>query len=528
MRRVDSERVEVSQDCVVRPDDQHAFSAGVSRIRVALRAENWVKQFCMQPLSSIGTWRGFMRNKAMKSTVLSVAGSAGDGLGKRAKNTTKSIEEEIIPALGALDRHDRPEAGGAPVAMEIAPEPPIVRSVETMRSLLARGEYRSVLANYWISSVLGAKESGLVGMQQAAELAAQAFLNLRASDHNFEWPALVQLLILDLSAPSRLDSKVLLFSVVAASTKLAKRDESLQKLIAEITGSPDADVSVPWFFLKRGLFSEAVFSFERLLSTGVLGINDSWKYVTCLIAALDRNSKGEIESVAASLKRFGIGGKVLVQFFEEIKTTLLRFGCFSSVFALADLLGVMDGRRNGEDVRGDLWRELGPRIAFGRRMLGQRVASNGESDAPGSQCNVALERNLDEGWQLPGFDAKFYCQRIGIPFGTEIGMIHRHYIRVGSFRGISPNVMFDERRYLSTYHDVARAVAGREFASGYIHYLLYGAAEGRDPNGSFNEGVERKKLEEAGRLKEKVRHHAGGGDESFVCCFDRFLQQRGF
>ncbi|RDC71405.1 glycosyltransferase [Rhodovulum sp. 12E13] len=44
---------------------------------------------------------------------------------------------------------------------------------------------------------------------------------------------------------------------------------------------------------------------------------------------------------------------------------------------------------------------------------------------------------------------------------------------------IAPHPFFDERAYLAAYPDVAAAVAGGHFASGYEHFLLHGHEEGR-------------------------------------------------
>ena len=44
---------------------------------------------------------------------------------------------------------------------------------------------------------------------------------------------------------------------------------------------------------------------------------------------------------------------------------------------------------------------------------------------------------------------------------------------------IAPHPFFDESAYLASYPDVAAAVAGGQFASGYEHFLLHGHEEGR-------------------------------------------------
>jgi glycosyltransferase involved in cell wall biosynthesis len=44
---------------------------------------------------------------------------------------------------------------------------------------------------------------------------------------------------------------------------------------------------------------------------------------------------------------------------------------------------------------------------------------------------------------------------------------------------IAPHPFFDERAYLASYPDVAAAVAGGQFSSGYEHFLLHGHEEGR-------------------------------------------------
>ena len=48
---------------------------------------------------------------------------------------------------------------------------------------------------------------------------------------------------------------------------------------------------------------------------------------------------------------------------------------------------------------------------------------------------------------------------------------------------------FDEAAYLAAYPDVAREVAQGKLDSGLEHYLKYGAAEGRSPNGSHASGL---------------------------------------
>jgi hypothetical protein len=44
---------------------------------------------------------------------------------------------------------------------------------------------------------------------------------------------------------------------------------------------------------------------------------------------------------------------------------------------------------------------------------------------------------------------------------------------------LMPPPDFDEKGYLEQYADVAKAVAGGRFTSGFDHYIKHGRAEGR-------------------------------------------------
>jgi len=61
-----------------------------------------------------------------------------------------------------------------------------------------------------------------------------------------------------------------------------------------------------------------------------------------------------------------------------------------------------------------------------------------------------------------------------------------HFAQFGLAEGRAPNPFYDEAWYLSTYDDVAGAVAEGGLASGLQHYALYGAAEHRAPGPLFD------------------------------------------
>lgn len=74
---------------------------------------------------------------------------------------------------------------------------------------------------------------------------------------------------------------------------------------------------------------------------------------------------------------------------------------------------------------------------------------------------------------------------------------------------------FNETEYLAQYPDVAAAVAARQFASGWQHYVLYGKKEGRNPNLCFNEAL---------YLTYNLDVAAAVSANQFVCGWDHYVQ----
>ena len=116
-----------------------------------------------------------------------------------------------------------------------------------------------------------------------------------------------------------------------------------------------------------------------------------------------------------------------------------------------------------------------------------------------------------------GFDTAYYLrenQDVATALASEaISSAFAHYIVFGRSEGrtpvdpltgliegisLTPRVevdllasnggaeLFDESYYLANNADVAAALAGRAFKSGREHFILYGAAEGRNPSESFD------------------------------------------
>ena len=79
----------------------------------------------------------------------------------------------------------------------------------------------------------------------------------------------------------------------------------------------------------------------------------------------------------------------------------------------------------------------------------------------------------------------------------------------------SANPLFSERYYLTTYQDVARAVAAGTIASGYQHFLAWGNAEGRNPSAYFDEGF---------YLAKNADVRAAVASGAFASGFDHFMK----
>lgn len=60
-----------------------------------------------------------------------------------------------------------------------------------------------------------------------------------------------------------------------------------------------------------------------------------------------------------------------------------------------------------------------------------------------------------------------------------------HYRLHGIHEGRDPNAGFSETAYLTLHPDVAAALAAGQFANGYAHFLAFGRAEGRSPDGRY-------------------------------------------
>lgn len=87
-----------------------------------------------------------------------------------------------------------------------------------------------------------------------------------------------------------------------------------------------------------------------------------------------------------------------------------------------------------------------------------------------------VEREFNPHWYLTAYPAVAHEIAQGLyadPF--------EHYLRVGHAEGRSPNGDFDESFYLKQYPDVAAAVRNRGVACGFHHFLQHGRGENRLP-----------------------------------------------
>jgi len=78
------------------------------------------------------------------------------------------------------------------------------------------------------------------------------------------------------------------------------------------------------------------------------------------------------------------------------------------------------------------------------------------------------------------FDASFYLESNPDVAGAGINPLV-HYLTWGAAEGRDPNPLFDPSYYLESNPDVAGAGINP-----LVHYLTWGAAEGRDPKALFD------------------------------------------
>jgi glycosyltransferase involved in cell wall biosynthesis len=86
-------------------------------------------------------------------------------------------------------------------------------------------------------------------------------------------------------------------------------------------------------------------------------------------------------------------------------------------------------------------------------------------------------------WPHVPFNETWYSARYGHVI-SQMNDVHAkgpftHYIVSGSVFGFDGIQDFDEQTYLDDHPDVSRSVKEREILSGYYHYVMYGASEGR-------------------------------------------------
>jgi hypothetical protein len=80
-----------------------------------------------------------------------------------------------------------------------------------------------------------------------------------------------------------------------------------------------------------------------------------------------------------------------------------------------------------------------------------------------------LRRSFDENW----YDTHYRLAKTGLHG-------FRHYLKIGTRAGYSPNAVFNEQAYLAAYPDVVGAVAIGVFRCGFEHYLVQGQSELRE------------------------------------------------
>jgi len=115
------------------------------------------------------------------------------------------------------------------------------------------------------------------------------------------------------------------------------------------------------------------------------------------------------------------------------------------------------------------------------RLIAKRLLSNSRRKAPGLVQALANLRNAVRHWRAcallrksPFFDAEYYLTRNADVKEARFDPA-MHYLSYGAAEGRNPSARFDTNSYLAENRDVA--VSG---ANPLVHYLRYGAAEGRE------------------------------------------------
>lgn len=102
----------------------------------------------------------------------------------------------------------------------------------------------------------------------------------------------------------------------------------------------------------------------------------------------------------------------------------------------------------------------------------------------------------------PSIEATYLADNSDVSHAVTLGQFHsgyQHFFEFGQFEGrtgtplVIPQTvvhLFDETIYLARYPDVAHAVALGQFASGYQHFLEFGAFEGRNGSPDWTPSVE--------------------------------------
>jgi hypothetical protein len=89
---------------------------------------------------------------------------------------------------------------------------------------------------------------------------------------------------------------------------------------------------------------------------------------------------------------------------------------------------------------------------------------------------------LIECFDVAHYRAQLTAASVAIPEGVDLIDFYKQTLEVRLF---SPNDVFDENYYLSYYDDVRAAVRSGGMLSGFAHFVLHGAQEGRFPNKDF-------------------------------------------
>ena len=116
---------------------------------------------------------------------------------------------------------------------------------------------------------------------------------------------------------------------------------------------------------------------------------------------------------------------------------------------------------------------------------GNDIVRSGTTQDSVTTLSQAAATNFPSWWD----ESYYLAQNADVARAIQNGTVnsgYEHFIMFGAAEDRNPNAYFNAAEYLAANPDVAAAVASGVFDSAFEHYLLFGGAEGRNPSSDFS------------------------------------------